>query len=167
MVDHPLFLMYKVIVTSSNLTLYYIYVFGSNLTLSHVMLYIVNPSIHTVLNYSVAIPSQLIFFNTTTGQSASLTAFNISGQFIQAFDINGTLVAKNGVILYSSTPQEVRILVSANFPGIAEDPFPNLKSLSGFHFFSRNIGIYLLGLMIGFSTFLTIWRWSDDKGLSL
>ncbi|BBD73227.1 hypothetical protein HS1genome_1616 [Sulfodiicoccus acidiphilus] len=116
-------------VTHGSYVTYVIYVFlsmkGSQLT---VTLYNVNPSAHTVTSINASIAPQEVFANLTSGLPGN---FELGGKNISALTSGNLTVSLNGVILYQRQDGWTQRLVAANYPGLANDSFPNLSQLAG------------------------------------
>ncbi|WP_338603702.1 hypothetical protein V6M85_04875 [Sulfolobus tengchongensis] len=159
----PIFLEYKVI--HDNISYYIIYVFLYNSSLKLVTMYIVNPNSHIILNYNVSLEPQQIFSDTT----GIPTYYNLNGNKILAYSNNNNslIVAFNGLILKKADNQSVICLVSANYPGISNNSFPNLYTLAKISVFDSNPKILLVGaiLSIAFSVIMgiTVVRYDNTR----
>ncbi|MDT7860595.1 MAG: hypothetical protein RRA45_00010 [Saccharolobus sp.] len=148
---NPIYLEYKII--DNNISYYIIYVFIYNLSLKLVTIYVVNPNTHIILNYNVSLEPQEIFSNITGNQ----TFYNLNGNKILAYRSKNLIVAYNGLILKKVTKNTVECLVSANYPGIGNYPFPNLNSLAKISIFTKSVKILISGLLLTFTLSLILW----------
>ncbi|BAB67630.1 hypothetical protein [Sulfurisphaera tokodaii] len=147
----PIFLEYRVI--DHNITFYIIYVFINNLTLKFVTMYVINPNSHTILIYNVSLEPQQIFSNI----SGNITYYTLNGHKILAYNSRNLIVAKNGLILKEKiNNNSLSCLVSANFPGIANDSFPNLYKLADIHIFNKKSKFIITGVLFTFATSLLL-----------
>ncbi|QIW25273.1 hypothetical protein EWF20_14685 [Sulfolobus sp. S-194] len=143
----PIFLEYKVI--DHNITYYIIYVFIYNLSLKLVTMYTINPSSHTILNYNVSLEPEQIFSNI----SGNITYYTLNRHKILAYNSRNLIVAKNGLILKEKINNDsFSCLVNANFPGIANDSFPNLYKLADIHIFNKKLKFIITGVIFTFVT---------------
>jgi hypothetical protein len=133
-----LFLLYKVI--EGNSTFFSLYII--NITSGHVSLVNVNPMTHVIVNYSLFVSPGLIF----APLSGAPTTFTLQGRPVEALEsvVHGeeVLVSTNGVVLQKVAQGYNMTLVRANFPGVANDSFPDLSRLAGVR--GGPLGLYLI-----------------------